>query len=51
MICMGKQLETLSTEFFSVKGDVKRLTENGVQFKDGSYQNFTTIIFATGIIL
>ena len=33
---------------FHVKGDVCSLTENGAVFADGSYEDFSTILYATG---
>lgn len=30
------------------KGDVKRFTERGAEFSDGSEESFTVIIYATG---
>ncbi|XP_031621692.1 dimethylaniline monooxygenase [N-oxide-forming] 3-like isoform X2 [Contarinia nasturtii] len=32
----------------TLRGEVQRLTENGAEFKDGTYQTFDSIIFATG---
>lgn len=37
-----------STNNLSQKPDVKEFTRNGVKFIDGSYQEFTVIIFCTG---
>lgn len=31
-----------------LKYDVKRFTSNGAEFTDGTYQNFTRVIYATG---
>lgn len=31
-----------------LKGRVKRFTPNGAEFTDGTYQNFSSIIYATG---
>lgn len=31
-----------------LKDSVKRFTSDGVEFMDGSWQSFTTIIYATG---
>ena len=35
-------------KWFHVKGDVVRLTENGAVFDDGSSEEFSTILYATG---
>lgn len=32
------------------KGDVRKFTENGVEFADGSTENFSAVLFCTGLI-
>lgn len=44
---LRKKFETsLSNVIF--KDEIKRLTEDGAEFMDGSRQSFSTIIYATG---
>lgn len=35
---------------FTVKGEVKRFKKYGVEFEDGSKQNYTYVIYATGAL-
>ena len=41
-------IKTLLTKTYPVKGEVVRLTETGVVFADGSSEEFSTILYATG---
>ncbi|XP_031628583.1 senecionine N-oxygenase-like [Contarinia nasturtii] len=43
-----KNLQSTQESAFTVKGEVKRFTKYGVEFQDGSLQNYTVVIYATG---
>lgn len=43
-----EQQQTVLPPNTTLKGSVERFTSDGVEFMDGSWQSFTTIIYATG---
>lgn len=50
-ISSGEDTDDFSEGVFSLKCDVKRFTEDGVEFQDGTTENAVdTVVFATGKI-
>ncbi|XP_031623997.1 senecionine N-oxygenase-like [Contarinia nasturtii] len=45
-----KMLQNLLSENVAVQGEVKRLTQTGAEFSDGSHQTFSVVILATGYV-
>lgn len=50
--CSGNEEEPVVKRgtLITVKGDVKRFTKYGIEFEDGTSQNFSSVIYATGSI-
>lgn len=46
--CSQIQYKNIAWESIKFKGAVERFTSNGAEFADGTTENFTVVIFATG---